>query len=100
MAEDPHTPAADDNSPLSEMLAQEPSRVTRRFLYALLISLAGAIVAASILRVDVTVTAPALLIAEGKALPIQPDLGGTVLEVNVREGARVSQGDVRAVLEP
>jgi HlyD family secretion protein len=111
MAEEPHTPAAqtpaqasdtqapDDNSPLSEMLAQEPSRITRRFLYALLISLAGAVVTASVLHVDVTVTAPATLIPEGKALPIQTDLPGTVVEVKVREGTRVARGDILAVLE-
>lgn len=106
MAPEPHMPAAgtdypaaDDHSPLSEMLAQEPSRVTRRFLYALLIALAGGIGVASVLRVDVTISAPALLLPEGKALPIQPDVAGTVVEVRVREGTRVAAGEVLAELD-
>jgi membrane fusion protein, hemolysin D len=88
-----------EESPLSEMLAQEPSRLTRRFLYGLLIALGAAVVVASVLRVDVTVSAPALLIPEGKALPIQPEIAGTVVEVRVQEGASVARGDVLAVLE-
>ena len=107
MARETYTPAGGrlrgaarpDSSPLSEMLAQEPSRVTRRFLYALLLSLVVAVVVGSVLHIDVTVTAPAVLIPEGKALSIQPEVGGTIVEVRVREGTRVARGDVLAVLE-
>src|SRR5262249_905207 len=40
-----------------------------------------------------------VLIPEGKALPIQPEVAGTVVEVRVREGTRVAAGDVLAVLD-
>jgi HlyD family secretion protein len=81
------------------MLAQEPSRVTRRFLYALLLFLATAVVVAAVVHVDVTVTAPAILIPEGKALAVQPEVGGTVVELSVEEGTRVAKGDVLVVLD-
>src|SRR5947209_825840 len=88
-----------EDSPLSEMFAQEPSRVTRRFLYALLIFLVTAVVVAAVVHVDVTVTAPAMLIPEGKALAVQPEVGGTVVQVSVEEGTHVARGDVLAVLD-
>src|SRR5262249_23677273 len=107
MATHTHAPAEDsvlsaqaaEASPLSEMLAQEPSRVTRRFLYSLMIALAVAFVVAAVVRIDVTVTAPATLIPEGKALSIQPEIAGTVVELAVTEGRRVARGDVLAVLD-
>jgi HlyD family secretion protein len=61
--------------------------------------LATAVVVASVVPVDVTVTAPALLIPYGKALAIQPEVGGTVVGLSVEEGTHVARGDVLAVLD-
>jgi hemolysin D len=87
------------DSALSELLAQEPSRITRRFLYALLFAFCAGIVAASVLKIDVTITAPAVLLPSGKALLIQPEIAGTIVEIRVKEGDTVRAGDVLAVLE-
>src|SRR5262245_37599454 len=85
---------ADHDPPLSELLAREPSHVTRRFLYVLLLVFVAAVVASALIRIDVTVSAPATLLPEGKALPVQPDIAGTITAVRVREGDRVAAGDV------
>ncbi len=87
------------DSPLSELLAREPSRVTRRFLYFMLFLFIAALIAASVLEIDVTVSAPAILQPSGKTLIVQPEIAGTVVEVYVREGDVVRAGQTLAVLE-
>src|SRR5437879_2756572 len=87
------------DSPLSELLAREPSVVTRRFLYFLLFLFLAAVAAAAVLEIDVTVTAPAIRQPRGKALSIQPEIAGTIVEVHVEEGQFVQAGQTLAVLE-
>lgn len=88
-----------DASPLAEMLAREPSRAVRRFLYFLLFLFFAAFLASAILEFDVTVIAPAVLRPEGKTLLVQPENEGVVVEVQVKEGDTVRAGEVLAVLE-
>src|SRR5438067_13853037 len=83
-----------DDSPLSELLAQEPSRVTRRFLYCLAAVFLAALAASALLEIDVTITAPATLQPAGKGLLIQPEIDGTISEVLVQEGDPVHAGQV------
>jgi HlyD family secretion protein len=91
----PAAPAAvppAETSPLSEMLTQEPSRIARRLLYGLLLFLAAAIAVASFVKVDVTISAPAVAQPEGKAVLIQAEGPVTVVAVKVREGDAVRKG--------
>lgn len=103
MAEDRPGPAArpprPDDSPLAELLAREPSRASRRFLYLTLICFVLAVVAICVFSVDVVVSAPVTLLPEGKALLIQPDVEGVITSIPVREGDPVQAGDVLAVLQ-
>lgn len=107
MAEETSAPLAEsavvrpayDASPLAEMLADQPARLTRRFLHALLSVFCLAFVISAVLEIDVTVTAPAVLLPSGKALLIQPDEAGTVVALNVKEGDIVQAGDVLAELD-
>ncbi len=86
-------------SPLSELLSREPSLVTRRFLYFLVILFLAALAAAAVLEIDITVSAPAVLQPRGKALSIQPEIAGTIVAVYVQEGDTVRAGQPLAVLE-
>ena len=84
--------------PLSEMLSREPSRVTRRFLHFLLLLFILGFLLAVVIKIDVSITAPAELQPQAQTLLIQPEFPGTLVEVKVREGQFVNQGDTLAIV--
>ena len=94
-----HAHEAGDDTPLSDTMQQLPSHVTRGLLYLFLLFLVVTFIYASLNRVDITRTASATVIPEGKIKPIQPSVDGVVSEVLVREGDKVVRGQQLAVVE-
>src|SRR3954449_6750822 len=90
---------AGDDSALSDLLTQAPVRATRRVLYGLLLLTVVCLVGASVWRLDVTVSAPAVLIPEGHTYLIQPETSVVVRALKVKEGDLVREGDELAELE-
>lgn len=89
---------ASSHSPLAEMLSREPSTITRRFLYFILLLLSSGLLAAAIIRVDVTITAPATLRPQDKTIHIQSEMAGRA-RIQVREGQNVTRGQTLILLE-
>lgn len=88
-----------EDSPLSETLTRLPSYVARGLVYLVLLFLTLFLLYASVSQIDVHLTAPARLIPEGKATLIQPDIEGILTQLPVKEGDRVVQGQMLAVVE-
>jgi len=81
-----------DPSPVSDTLQELPSYVARGLLYLVLAFLASGFVWAAINTIDLTTSARAILIPEGKEQVLQPSMPGVLTAIYVREGERVQQG--------
>ncbi len=92
------SPDALSDSPMTEILSRPPSRVTRRFLYFLLFLFLVGILASILIHIDITVNAPVVLRPRDRAVLIQPEMSGTILEVRVHEGQHVEKGDTLVIL--
>jgi multidrug efflux pump subunit AcrA (membrane-fusion protein) len=90
---------AGEDSALSDLLAQGPARATRRVLYGLLLLTIACVLVAAFWRIDVTVTAPAVIIPEGHTYLIQAETSVIVRSLKVKEGDVVQEGDELGELE-
>jgi multidrug efflux pump subunit AcrA (membrane-fusion protein) len=90
---------AGDDSALSDLLTQGPARATRHVLYALLLLTVVCFLVAAFWRLDVTVSAPAVIIPEGRTYLIQPETSVIVRGLKVKEGDVVQEGDELGELE-
>lgn len=90
---------ADQDSPLSETLGALPSYVTRGLLYIIISFVLVTLLWAGLNEVNVIVAVPSEVIPEGKLKVIDSAFGGTVREIDVREGEAVRAGQVLIVLE-
>lgn len=88
-----------DDSPVSAMLREPPSYITRGLLYLTLIFVSVSLVYAALSRVDIIRSEPAVVMPEGRIQHIQSDIDGVVVRIDVREGQQVAEGDVLAVID-
>ncbi len=77
-----------------------PSPLGRALLCALVALLAAAVVWACVAELDIVVTSPGRIIPSGRVKTVQARDPGTVAEIYVREGQRVSRGQPLVRLEP
>lgn len=89
----------DKDSPLSDMMKDLPGYITRGLLYLIVLFIAITLIWASINRIDIISTAQAVIIPEGKASVIQPDISGIVKRIAVKEGENVIKGQTVAIIE-
>lgn len=85
---------------LHDILLDEPPRLVRSTnlsILGILITLASV---ASLVEVDVVVTAPGRLIADAPPIVVQPMQMSIIRELRVKPGDRVRKGDVLAMLDP
>lgn len=91
--------AIDEDSPMSNVMEHLPSYIARGQLYLSLLFVALSLTYCAVSRVDITRTARATTIPEGKTKPIQPSVDGVVTEVLVGEGDAVVEGQALVIVE-
>jgi HlyD family secretion protein len=87
------------NSPLAETLHQLPSYVSRGLLYLILLFAITILVYCSFSKIDVTRSAAASIVPEGKLQQIQSDADGVITQILIREGEQVVSGQVLAIVD-
>ncbi|WP_439814102.1 HlyD family type I secretion periplasmic adaptor subunit [Zavarzinia sp. CC-PAN008] len=91
----------DDQPPdLEDILAERPPVVLRRLHYVVVALLVALIAAASVLQVDMIVSAQGRLATDRPTIVIQPIQLSIVRDLNVKPGDAVRRGDVLATLDP
>jgi hemolysin D len=85
---------------LEEILAESPPRMMRSTHYAIGSLFVILIVIASVVEVDIIVTASGRLIADSPTVTVQPMQLSIVRELRVKPGDLVKKGDILAMLDP
>lgn len=85
---------------LDEMLAERPPRLLCNAHYAVVGMFVGLTAIASLVEVDVIVSAPGRLAADAPTIVVQPLQISIVREMHVKAGDVVRKGDVLARLDP
>lgn len=89
----------DDDSPISDTINELPSYVTRGLVYLILLFTVAGLGWAHYSKIDIIVGAPGVIVPEGRAMVVQPNISGIVRDLSVREGDFVSKGQRLAVIE-
>jgi hemolysin D len=90
---------AADASALTDLLAGQPHRLTRRLLYSLLALTVLCLTVSAVWEVDVVVSAPAVLVPDGRPVLLQSETPLIVRALFVREGDLVEAGQRLAEVE-
>ncbi len=88
-----------DDGPLSETLDELPPFFARGLVYLVVLSVLAFLVYAHFSRVDIYTTVPARLSPEGNVHHVQSQLDGTIVQLDVKEGDHVQEGQPLAVVE-
>jgi hemolysin D len=87
------------DSPLSEMMRQVPSYVTRGLLYLIVLFVCVVLAWAWFNKIDIIVSVPSNIVPKGKLKVIQPSQDSIVREILVAVGDKVSARQPLLVLE-
>ena len=81
-----------------DVVIKAPGIISRGLLYLVLGVVIALILWSAVSRIDVTVTASAEVVPQGRIRAVQTPVAGIIDSISIREGTRVSRGDPIAVI--
>ena len=67
---------------------------SRRLLWSIISAVSIGFIYSSVVRIDEVVTAKGELQAKGAERPIKSPIGGTIKNINIKEGQKVKNGEI------
>lgn len=85
---------------LDEIFAEQPPRFVRHTHYVLAAVVLTLLVIASVVQIDIVVSAPGKLVADAPTIVLQPMQLSIIRDLRVKAGDAVRKGDILAALDP